>query len=88
MTEARNFPISGSLTVRDVIDEADRLFFGTNKITDRHHTDVQWAFKQKLFALASERKTKEIDECNDIDSTAFVTAEEFDELIKEARSLK
>lgn len=77
----------GIHTVRDVIDRADEIFFGKNSMT-RGHSNEQWAFKQKLFGITRERKTKGVAECNDIDATAFLNDDEYDTLVKEAESLK
>ena len=73
--------VIGTHTVRDVLREAHKLFPRYGR------TAEQVAFQGRLLALTSKRRTKTSRECSDIDATAFLTDEEFDSLIVEARSL-
>jgi hypothetical protein len=74
--------------VSDVLTKADEIFFGVNPETTHGHSEKQWAFKQKLFTISRERRTKEIAQCMDVDATAYLSENEYKALIQEAQSLQ
>lgn len=75
-------------TVRELKDQVLR------ELQCESHFDLTMAndprpgeFWEKLNQLGSQRKSQRPEECDDIDATAFVSDEEFEALMVEARAL-